>query len=510
MRGVEGVIARPRHVRAGRRHRLCRARTVAAAVAALTLAGCDGFYRQEANHRTVEAFAPTPGPSDTDAMAAAPAAELDAFIAVLRRDTPEVAEARSRLAAAEAQVRERRRTLWPEVRLVAEGVTTEQRIRSTTNPSFSPDQDATSRENYESTLTISQPILDAPAMAELRVAEAQRDQRAGDLEEAEQAITERALDTYLGAVEAQERFRLARAETAFFTELVEAEDSRVAAGEMRAAEAVGARADLVRARTSAISAAQDFLARRGELCRLAAGRICPRIGSVTLAAALPRPAPLTEEERLRIADSPAQQALLSSLEVANLEIDRALSERLPRVSLRLEAERRRQEGDTVFTASSEVDELRAGLYLDWTIYSSGRVTAARDRRIAAAQAAVERIRSDRNLKLDDLEAAETALLGQWRNDAALRELVALRREAVSQARRERDAGEATNLVVRQLELELTRNEVGLSAVRRNYLRALVARHRATGTLDADVVATVRDLTGAQRVSDNRIAAVLRR
>lgn len=489
-----------------------RSRPVLLAVlcgAGLSLAGCDHLYRQEVAHQRVEAFSI---PAQAAATRAVSGTELglDDFVEVVLQQNPELLGARRQVEAAEAHISERRAALMPQVRLEAEATATDQRVRSTTNPSFASDQDQTRRENYEATLTISQALLDGPALADLRTAQAQLDGRMAELDDAEQTTIDTTLQLYLSVVEAHERYSLAQAEIRFFAYLAEEEDARVSAGEMRSARAVGTRAELARARTAAVSAAQDFVSRRNELCRITMSQACPRVGAISIGGALPRPVPLSDTERMRIADSPAQRALLSSLDVANREIDRAVSERLPRVTARVEFERRRQVGDTVFTASSDIEEARAGVYLDWLLFNNGRVTAARDRRVAEAQSAIERIRSERNVQLDQLESADASLLALWRNDAALRELVSLRREAVSQARRERDAGQLTDLAVRELEMELARNQVGLSAVRRNYLLALVARHRATGTLDEGVIDLIQRLTSAPRAPDSQIAAALRR
>jgi outer membrane protein TolC len=510
--GISSVARSQAAVMASFGNRGVRSRPVMLAVlcvAGLTLAGCEDIYRQEVAHQRVEDFS-IPVQAVTTRVVSGPEMGLDDFVEVVLHHNPELADARRQVEAAEAHISERRAALLPQVRLEAEATTTEQRVRSTTNPSFSPDQDQSSRENYEATLTISQALLDGPALADLRTAQAQLDGRRAELADAEQTTIDTALQLYLSVVEAYERYRLAQAEIRFFSHLAEEEDARVSAGEMRAARAVGTRAELARARTAAISASQDFMSRRNELCRIAQAQACPRVGAMSIGGALPRPVPLSDTERMRIADSPAQRALLASLEVANREIDRAVSERLPRVTARIDFERRRQVGNTVFAASSDIGEIRAGVYLDWVLFSSGRVTAARDRRVAEAQSSVERIRSERNVQLNQLESADASLLSLWRNDAALRELVSLRREAVSQARRERDAGQLTDLAVRELEMEVARNEVGLSAVRRNYLLALVARHRATGSLDEGVIALIHRLTSAPRASDRQIAAVSRR
>lgn len=477
--------------------------------AGFSLAGCENIYRNEVAYQQIEDFSISARAEATRAVDGAEL-ELNAFVQVVLRLNPDLAGARRQLEAAEAQISERRSALMPQVRLAAEATTTGQRVRSTTNPSFDADQDATNRESYEATLTISQALLDAPALADFRTAQAQLEVRIAELADAEQTTISTTLQLYLGVVEAYERYGLAQAEVRFFARLAEEEDARVSAGEMRSARAVGTRAELTRVRAALISASQDFMSRRNELCRIAQAQACARVGAMSMGVALPRPAPLSDEERLRIADSPAQRALLSSLEVANREIDRAVSERLPRVTARLDFERRRQVGDTVFSASSDVGEVRGGVYLDWVLFSSGRVLAARDRRVAEAQSVVERIRAERNVQLNQLESADATLLALWRNDAALRELVSLRREAVSLARRERDAGQLTDLAVRELEMELARNEAGLSAVRRNYLLALVSRHRATGTLDEAVIDLIHRLTSAPRASDSQIAAVLRR
>lgn len=473
-------------------------------VLALSLAGCDSIFY----HQKVEGLA-IPQDGDNFHKEAAPRVGLDEFVAAVLQNNPELSGARRQVEAAEAHIYERFASLLPQVRLEAEVTTTEQNVRSTTNPSFAPDQDSTERDNREETLTISQALLDAPALADLRTAQAQLDVRAAELVDAEQTKIQSALEQYLGVIEAHERFRLSHAEERFFSHLTQDEDARVSAGEMRSARAVGARAELARARTARMTAAQDFISRRNELCRMAMSRACPRIGSMVISSGLAPPAPLTDEERMRIADSPAQRALLSSLEVANREIDRAVAERLPRITARIEFERRRQVGDTVFSASSDIEEVRKGIYVDWLLFSSGRITAARNRRVAEAHNAVEQIRSERNVQLNQLEAADASLRALWRNDAALGELVSLRRDAVTQARRERDAGELTDLAVRELEVELTRNEVGVSAVRRNYLLALIARHRATGTLDDNVVLLVHEMISAKPVSETTIAAVLR-
>ncbi|MGO4913906.1 TolC family protein [Pseudogemmobacter sp. W21_MBD1_M6] len=443
-----------------------------------------------------EARGPNYGPIGTPRPPQA-GGDLFAFAASATEKSPSVTAAEMRRAASEARIEELRRAFRPQVSMAIEQTQTQQDILYSSNPSFAGN--SSKYTTLDTTLTARQKVLDYAASADIASARAELVARGADLMVAQQDALDGMLRRYIGSAEALERFSLANAEVAYYTSRNQSEAQQVGEGAMRQSKRAETMAELARARSDLAVAQADYRIRVDSFCRMASDVACPLPRAVNLSRPLPRPEPLTEAERNAVANSPEQQSLKGTLSAALREVERARLELRPRVSVVAERSRR-DRGGSLFDGSSLTETTDIGVLMEWDMYTSGRVKATKTRELNEALA-IEHEREQRlRDQVNDLETAHAALAALWQNDQALQAVVTNRAQGLSALRLEMDAGSATEVEIGMAQMEVVRAQVLRQATRRNYVAATVARARATGALDADVVKYVANILSDGQLS----------
>jgi outer membrane protein TolC len=423
---------------------------------------------------------------------------LTAFSEVAASSNPMVARAERLLLASQARVRETRAEFYPQVALELEMLQTTQSIVSSSNPAFAGNESEYETENQS--VVISQRIIDMPASAAIAVAQAEEAARAADLDGARQDVLANVLSALLDGSEALERWRIADAEVRYFTTLNRVEQERVDAGEMRSSLRSETTAELARARSDTGISSADYRIRADRLCRLADGVACPYPGAANLGVSLPRPAPFSEAELAAVADAPKMRAMYERVNVSLREVDQARMALRPRMSFELSVSNR-DRGGSLFDGSSVTETMDASLNVEWDLFTSGRLRSIRNRELHEALATELEYESQMRNAVNDLQSAGSALEALWAHDRSIGAVISIRRGALSDLRSEQDAGTATEMDVALAQLELTQAEALRQRTRRNYVAALGARARVTGSLGSETIELVERV-----LSDGRNSA----
>ncbi len=415
-------------------------------------------------------------------------ADLTSFALAAVTNSPLTASAQYRMNAARARIEEESARFQPQVGLTVESVVTQQTIVESSNPSFAGNQSTYT--TLDATMRLQQTILDLPASAEVARAKAELEARAADVTRAQQDVLSTVLNRYVDGAEALERVMLAEAEVAYFARLNAAERRRVEEGDLRGAERGVTISELARARSDLAIAKADFRIRVDALCRMSPGQACPLPSPISVSRALPRPHPLTDAERQAVASAPEIQALDAGLTAALREVDRARTGNWPTISAYVEGSRR-DRGGSLFDGSSLTNTVDAGLVFDWQFLQGGRTQAASERELNEAYALGAEREGRLRDRVGELEAAADGLEALWQNDLALQSVQAARMRAVRDFRAELGEGTATDVELSRAQLEVVRASILRRTTRRTYLAAMIARQRATGRLDANMVDLIK-------------------
>lgn len=438
----------------------------------------------------VEVEVPSNGQSPTGEVRAN--ASLMSFAQSSLTESPIVANARFQLEAAQQQLREERARFRPQVGLTVENLSTDQKIVGSSNPSFEGNQSTYT--TLDTTLRLQQTLLDVPASADIARATAVIEVRASELTSAEQRVLKTVLTRYLESAEALERVILAEAETEYFQKVNAAETRRVDEGDMRPSTRGTTVSELARARSDLAIARADYAIRVQSLCRLSASVDCPLPRPMSLNVALPRPAPLSENEITALESAPEFQALNANLKAALREVDRARTRSWPVLSAYVEAAQR-DRGGSLFDGSSLTETVNVGVVFDWQLIQGGGVRAAARREVNEALALDAERRQVLQERTGELEAAAAGLEALWQNDIALQAVMAARSRALRDAEREQSEGAVSEVELALAQLELTRAEVLRRTARRIFLGATIAREWSTGQLDMEMIDLTSKLAG---------------
>lgn len=423
-------------------------------------------------------------------------ADFFAFAVAAVATSPIVDNARYQFEAAKHQLREERARFRPQVGITVENSTTDQNILESSNPSFAGNQS-----NYatlDATLRLNQILVDLPASADIERASAIVEARASELTSAEQRVLNSVLMRYLDAAEALERVLLAEAEADYYQKANNAEIRRVDEGDKRASTRGTTVSELARARSDLAIARTDYVTRVQSFCRLSAGVECPLPRPMSINVALPRPAPLAEEEIAALESAPEFMLLDANLRAALREVDRARTRSWPVLSAYVEAAQR-DRGGSLFDGSSLTETVNVGLVFDWQIIQGGGVRAAARREVNEALALDAERRQALRERTGELEAAASGLQALWQNDIALQAVTSARLRALRDSEREHSEGAISEVDLALAKLELVRAEVLRRTARRIFLEATIAREVSTGRLDIEMIDLARKLSG--RVED---------
>ena len=408
-----------------------------------------------------------------------------------------VSRAERLLLASQSRLGEARAEFYPQVAFEVETITTDQSVKRSSNASF--DGNNTKFQTNNLSVVVSQRIIDMSASAAISVARAEKAARAADLDGARQDVLADVLNANIDASEALERWRIADAEVRYFSTLNRVEQAQVDAGEMRSTLRSETTAELARARSDTRISAVDYRIRSDRLCRLADGVACPYPHSANLGVSLPSPIPFSETELASISDAPKLLAMFERVNVSLREVDQARMAMLPRVSFSLSASTR-DRGGSLFDGSSITETADASLNFAWDVYTSGRLRNIRDRELNEALANEYEYEAQLRNSVNDLQSAGSALAALWQHDLSVGAVILIRKKALSDLISEQKAGTAIEMDVALAGLQLVQAEVLRQRTRRNYVAALVARARVTGTLGVETVDLVERILSDGRYS----------
>ncbi|WP_162844868.1 TolC family protein [Pontivivens insulae] len=423
-----------------------------------------------------------------------PSRELLSFAEAAVNQSPRVRAAGFALQGASARVREQQGAFYPQVSVDFERNQVDQAILFSSQPSFSGNTSEFPTETFG--LRVSQTVYDAEASAGIDVAMDEREAARARTDSAFQDELDTVLTLYLDGIEALERYQAADAAVRYLSTVNRIERLEVEAGRLRASARADTVADLAQAETDREIAVADFQTRSEAFCRLAQVEICPAIQSLALDGVLPAIAPLTEEERERVRQNPDIRAIEQALQAATSEIDQARGAFYPRVTLDFAREGVNR-GGSLFDGASQTLTDTLTLNIGWDIYNGGTRIAATARQIAEASELRHLQEADIRDLLRALETASDAIETLYENDQRLSRVLGARAVALRLANDEVEAGLANPVAAAQARYAYVLAQVGRATVRRNYLLAVVARARATGSLDFDMVQTI----GALAVDD---------
>ena len=424
-------------------------------------------------------------------------ASLAGFAMAAAESSPSVASAKRLLMAAESRVVEAQREFYPQVALSSDATDTHQVIVESSNSSLEGDDTKYNTTNIA--LTASLRLVDLPMSASVVAARHEAEARAADYEASKQDILQSVLSSYTEAAEALERWTLAQAEVKYYIARSDFEQRQSEAGEMRASDLSVAAAELARARSDASIASADYRIRADRLCGLAFNTLCPYPAAVSNSASLPAPIQMTQEEIDEVAQSPEIRAMSARVNVALREVDRARMAMYPRLSLEISAAQR-DRGGSLFDGSSLSRSEDVSVLFQWDLYTSGRLKSIRDAELNEALAAGHEYEVQLQTAVNDMRGAGSALRALWEHDRSLNRVVQLRRSAVGEIQQEISAGVATTLELAEARLDLVRVEVLRQRTRRNYLAATLARARATGKIDEELIAMIDKVLSDDRNS----------
>lgn len=416
--------------------------------------------------------------------------------------SPRVVAAQFAVDGAQARVREQRAAFLPSLALNFEREQVNQDILFSSQPSFSGNQ--SDFEVDTQSLNLSQTIYDASASADIDVAKEEREAAAALAEAAVQDELDQVLTLYLDGVEALERFQLADAAYDYFRALNIVQQREVEAGRLRASERADTVADLAQAETDREVAARDYASRTDAFCRAAIETACPRILGLSRDGALPEPGPLTEEERQKVRENPDIRALERSIAAAVREIDSARGQYYPRITLDI-AQENVDRGGSLFDGASETETQTIALNANWALYQGGRRGAAARRERAEASELRHLREADLRDILRTLDTATDAQATLWDNDRRLDRVIDARAVALRLARQEFDAGLANAVLTAQTRYAMIDAMVAQQTARRNFLLAMIARKRATGELDLEMVELVAGLATNGAPAEDAVA-----
>lgn len=429
-----------------------------------------------------------------------PAGSLTLFAADAVVTSPNVASAKRQMMAAQARVMEAEREFYPQISLTSDETRTHQIINESSNPSLEGNDTRYDTSNVA--LIADLRLLDLSMSAAIVAARSEAEAREADFEAEKQDLLQGILSAYADAAESIERWRLAEAEVQYFNELYGFELTQSNAGALRASERSASAAELARARSDKSIAAADYRIRVDRLCAMAYETLCPYPGVARNDASLPLPTKISQEELDRIEGSPEIRAMARRVNVALREVDQARMAMYPRLSLELAAAERDRTG-SLFDGSSLTHTEDITLRFEWDLFTSGRLRAIRDAQLNKALALDHDYDAKLQDKVDDMRSTTSALTALWKHDRSLNEIISLRSESVNEVSRELAAGLANDLELARSNLELVRAEVLQQRTRRNYMVATIARARATGSVNDELIALVERI-----LSDNRYSKLV--
>lgn len=417
---------------------------------------------------------------------ASQSAGIEEFFFQAMASDPALSQAAHRAQSDQHLVDERRSAYLPQLQLRYDHTKTNKNILYSSQTAL--DGNVSSYPTDGTALVLSQKIVDVATYRGIRSAQADASKSQSEVDVVRQNRRVELLKTYMGGVEALERFQVAQASVQYLQERATRDAREVAAGRLRPSEQARSLAELAQARVDLLTARSDYRRINQDLCRFVAQASCPTIAALNLAEPLPPVSPLAEAAMRDALDaSPDQQALQAGIDRQRHEAEAARAGWFPRVQA--EFERRRDDnGGSIFDGSSRIDTQMFRVKLQWDLFNSGGTNAALRRNLAIADALRDAKEADYRESVRKLLAAESTLDNAVQKDQSMREAAQARAEVVRLVERQVAAGTETVVRLREVELELVQAEVARQTARRFYLSSRIDRDRVFGRVDTDTIA----------------------
>ncbi|PZP33901.1 MAG: hypothetical protein DI603_07420 [Roseateles depolymerans] len=348
---------------------------------------------------------------------------------------------------------------------------------------------------HTATSSISQALLDLPALREWQASRSEASAQELRLDAAAQDARARVAAAYFGLLSAQAQLATAQANEQAFDRQVREAEVRFKTGLSAQVEAEQSRTyrELARGSTLAaelaVSDAREALA---ELTGAAPGALQPLVEAF---AAQPLADGVDAWVARALEANPVLRALQQDVQASERRIAGARAGHLPTLSLGVDTTRQR--GDGVSSLDASRTPTVVGLRLTVPLFAGGATSAATDRAVFQREAAREQLEAARRALQREVRAQYQAVA---QGEARLRATQA----AVEAAQRSLDAtGTGLTLGTRTItDLLLAIQTLGQAQnartdARHGHVLALLALHRAAGSLDDQELQTVNALLEAR-------------
>lgn len=365
----------------------------------------------------------------------------------------------------------------------------------TESPIFSRPAGRARYTSDELRLTLTQPLYNAVAWANLRQATAQVRQAEAEFQQAKQDLILRTAEAYLAVLLAQDTLALAQSERTALAKNLEVVQGRKAAGFASIIDVNDARARLEATVAQEIEA-RNALDDQRQALREMTGTLYEQISRLTEDTMLPRPSPPLPDAWVEsaITNNPAVRAAAEAVEVARENIAKNRGAHYPVVEAigsrtYMDAEGSIP-GPAVRSGSSVI-----GLQVRVALFQGGAVSAAAEEAVQLHQAAIDELQARRRAAERAARRAFQGTESGAARIAALREAIAAAESALAAKLEGRSLGLYTTLDILDSTRELYRSKREYAEARVAYLRHYLQLKSAAGRLtEDDVIAVNRLLT----------------
>lgn len=340
---------------------------------------------------------------------------------------------------------------------------------------------------HTTTSSLSQALVDLAALREWDASRSQASAQVERLAAAEQAARQRVAEAYFGLLSAQAQLATARANEEAFDRQVREAESRFQAGLSAQVEADQSRAYRELARSNTLAAELALADAREALAQLTGSlpKALQPLRHSLAAQPLPDDAEAWAQRALQA--NPELRALQLEVQAGEQRIASARAGHLPTLSLGLDTTRQRGDGltlsDTVRTPT------QVALRLSLPLFAGGATSATAERAVFQREAAREQLEAGRRAVLREVRAEHLAVAQGAAQLQAAQAAVEAAERALNSTRTGLTLGTRSTTDLLLAIQTLTSAQNAQTQARHRHVLALLALHRAAGSLgDAELAA----------------------
>lgn len=380
----------------------------------------------------------------------------------------------------------------PQVALVGNRSYSEQDVRA----SGTLETGRTDVSAWSYSLEVSQPVLNAPALQQIRQARVVVEQTKAAVQAAQQDLILRVAQSYLQVLQALDEAEVARAEREALQAQFDVAEQRFLSGLGERNELNDARSSLAIARARQIQADNQLDDARLALKEIVGVEVAGLDGfRGDFNPSLPFPDEPSVWIQAAETNNPALRSQLLSNRIARLEIQRQRAQRLPTVDLAASAGRQADDRTLFSEERQDIDSAQVALEVRMPIYTGGRTTSV-------VREAQERLTESLQQSESERRRVERAVRSAFQGVASTAELMRALRESIEAEEtrlQSRIEGLESGVVSRIDVLNAYRQYFSVrrdyASVRLDYLVNRLSLQQAVGTLDE------RDLAELDRLLD---------